>query len=215
MGRPQGRPRRVRKISPSPRFDPRTAHTVTSCYTDYNPDPPFGPEWFAGVITSHVERKSLLTSCVLTRWRHPFTTLCTLHTAYGFLPTRSVLLHYRFIDSSVTTDSKRVLFFPYFLTTQNNVNGTRWFPAHGTDNGNVQGVSSQVHTSTYSANFYGTGTIDIVLINPPKLAAIQSQFDSIHTFKPDYYYLPPTPGSSILSFLLRIPQTKLLNSFLK
>jgi hypothetical protein len=33
-GRPQGRPERVRKISPSPGFDPRTFQPVASRYTE-------------------------------------------------------------------------------------------------------------------------------------------------------------------------------------
>ena len=34
LGRPQGRPGRVRKISPTPGFDPRTVQPVASRYTD-------------------------------------------------------------------------------------------------------------------------------------------------------------------------------------
>ena len=35
LGEPQGRSGQVRKISPSPRFDPRTAKPVASRYTDW------------------------------------------------------------------------------------------------------------------------------------------------------------------------------------
>jgi hypothetical protein len=35
LGGPQGRSGQVRKISPPPRFDPRTVQPVTSRYTDY------------------------------------------------------------------------------------------------------------------------------------------------------------------------------------
>ena len=35
LGGPQGRSGRVRKISPQPEFDPRTAQPVASRYTDY------------------------------------------------------------------------------------------------------------------------------------------------------------------------------------
>ena len=34
LGEPQGRSGQVRKISPLPGFDPRTAHPVASLYTD-------------------------------------------------------------------------------------------------------------------------------------------------------------------------------------
>ena len=40
MGRPQGRSGRVRKISPSPGFDPRTVQPVASRYTDWATRPP-------------------------------------------------------------------------------------------------------------------------------------------------------------------------------
>jgi hypothetical protein len=36
LGRTQGRSGRVRKISLSPGFDPRTVQPVASCYTDLN-----------------------------------------------------------------------------------------------------------------------------------------------------------------------------------
>ena len=40
LGGPQGRSGRVRKISPPPGFDPRTAQPVASRYTDWAiPDP--------------------------------------------------------------------------------------------------------------------------------------------------------------------------------
>ena len=35
LGSPQGRSGRVRKISPPPRFDPRTVQPVASRYTDW------------------------------------------------------------------------------------------------------------------------------------------------------------------------------------
>jgi hypothetical protein len=35
LGGPQGRPERVRKISPLPGFDPRNFHSVASRYTDW------------------------------------------------------------------------------------------------------------------------------------------------------------------------------------
>ena len=35
LGGPQGRPGRVRKISPEPEFDPRTFQPVASRYTDW------------------------------------------------------------------------------------------------------------------------------------------------------------------------------------
>ena len=34
LGGPQGRSGRVRKISPTPEFDPRTVQSIASCYTD-------------------------------------------------------------------------------------------------------------------------------------------------------------------------------------
>jgi len=34
LGGPEGRSGRVRKISPTPGFDPRTAQPVANCYTD-------------------------------------------------------------------------------------------------------------------------------------------------------------------------------------
>ena len=37
LGEPQGRSGHVRKISPPPRFDPRTLQSVASRYTDYTP----------------------------------------------------------------------------------------------------------------------------------------------------------------------------------
>ena len=37
--RPQGRSGQVRKISPPPGYDPRTAQPVASCYTDYDTRP--------------------------------------------------------------------------------------------------------------------------------------------------------------------------------
>ena len=47
QGGPQWRPGRVRKISPPPAFDPRTAHPVASRYTD-------------GAISTHVENVNLI-----------------------------------------------------------------------------------------------------------------------------------------------------------
>jgi len=42
MGGPQGRSGQVRKISPSPGFDPRTVQLVASRYTDYATRPTRG-----------------------------------------------------------------------------------------------------------------------------------------------------------------------------
>jgi hypothetical protein len=75
-----------------------------------------------GRHTVHVERKQLLTSCVLTWWRHPFTTLCTLHTAYGFIQTRFVLLYCWFVDFSYMTQ-QHLVFCPYILMSEYDLNG--------------------------------------------------------------------------------------------
>jgi hypothetical protein len=45
LGRPQGRSGRLRKISPLPGFDPRTAQHVASRYTDY-PIPAHPQIWY-------------------------------------------------------------------------------------------------------------------------------------------------------------------------
>ena len=44
LGGPQGRSGRVRKISPSPGFDPRTAQPVVSRYTDWAIPAPLNSE---------------------------------------------------------------------------------------------------------------------------------------------------------------------------
>ena len=50
----QGRPGRVRKISPLPGFYPRTSQPVASCYTDYA---------IPAYIQRQLSRKSLNTGC--------------------------------------------------------------------------------------------------------------------------------------------------------
>jgi hypothetical protein len=47
LGRPQGRSGRVREISPSPGFDPRTLQPVASRYTEYAI--PAHAKWFVHI----------------------------------------------------------------------------------------------------------------------------------------------------------------------
>jgi hypothetical protein len=62
MAGPQDRPEQVRKISPPPGFDPRTAQTVASRYTDYTIPVPFV---LAVIFARYLLWISLVTSAML------------------------------------------------------------------------------------------------------------------------------------------------------
>jgi hypothetical protein len=64
MGGPQGQTGQVRKISPPPGFDPRTAQPTASRYTDSATWPRNGEDKHANIYTIHCQKIGSAYFCV-------------------------------------------------------------------------------------------------------------------------------------------------------